>query len=518
MSNTNRPVRRPSTALVILLILAILLTWLAAAYFILRPDCPPDRALKTSLDAVLNGRRGELSGSLSGDAEAAALSCVPSGEARIRFRDARQDVVFSYLDTAALTQGLETEMQAALEQQVAQARLPSEIYDETKAFLPAVLEQAYNTALQQRLSHSEDYMRSETLSVGLHYSRGSWAVTDMAALDAFLTAPRDERPGYDAAAGRLSYIKFHYRLADLTSPGPVPDPGGFGSTTDPALVQSFLETEKARELINGQTMDWSPDKDFLPGSVIYFYLDDTILTIVWQEDEHGAVGTFAETFIADASQLRRKLADDSFGCMSYYYPTELSVQCNAVLALSGDFYDHPDRTYGVYAYNGQVMRSCLYEGETCYFNNKGDMLFSRAGDFASDADAQSFLDENGVMFSLSFGPILVDNGVDVTPGFYPLGEILDTYARCAVGQLGERHYLSMTINCQRPNNNVLVTLRQAADSMIAHGCYNAYTLDGGQTGSIIIGNQLINPVQFGVERRMSDIFYFATAIPEAQGS
>ena len=50
--------------------------------------------------------------------------------------------------------------------------------------------------------------------------------------------------------------------------------------------------------------------------------------------------------------------------------------------------------------------------------------------------------------------------------------------------------------------------------MIAHGCYNAYTLDGGQTGSIIIGNGLINPVQFGVERRMSDIFYFATAIPE----
>ena len=72
----------------------------------------------------------------------------------------------------------------------------------------------------------------------------------------------------------------------------------------------------------------------------------------------------------------------------------------------------------------------------------------------------------------------------------------------------------MTINCQSPDYYVYVTLRQAADSMIAHGCYNAYTLDGGQTGSIIIGNELINPVQFGVERLMSDIFYFATAIPE----
>ena len=53
-------------------------------------------------------------------------------------------------------------------------------------------------------------------------------------------------------------------------------------------------------------------------------------------------------------------------------------------------------------------------------------------------------------------------------------------------------------------------LRQAADSMIAHGCVNAYTLDGGQTGSILIGGQLINPVQFGAEREMSDIYYFAT--------
>ena len=139
---------------------------------------------------------------------------------------------------------------------------------------------------------------------------------------------------------------------------------------------------------------------------------------------------------------------------------------------------------------------------------------AREDQFETEAEAQAYLDENNIMFSLSFGPVMVENGVDVTPYDYPLGEIRDTYARCAIGQLGKLHYLAMTINCQSPDYYVYVTLRQAADSMIAHGCYNAYTLDGGQTGSIIIGNELINPVQFGVERRMSDIFYFATAIPE----
>lgn len=160
----------------------------------------------------------------------------------------------------------------------------------------------------------------------------------------------------------------------------------------------------------------------------------------------------------------------------------------------------PDRRYGLYAYDSKLMRSCLTAGQACLFTDSGDMLFTYENQFKTEAEAQAYLDENNVMFSLSFGPVMVEKGVDVTPYDYPLGEVRDTYARCAIGQLGKLHYLAMTINCQSPDYYVYVTLRQAADSMIAHGCYNAYTLDGGQTGSIILGNELINPVQFGVER------------------
>ena len=85
---------------------------------------------------------------------------------------------------------------------------------------------------------------------------------------------------------------------------------------------------------------------------------------------------------------------------------------------------------------------------------------------------------------LAFGPVLIDQGQDVTPYDYLFGEVREGYARCCVGQLGKLHYLMMTINCEYPDHDVYVTLRQAADSMIAHGCVNAYTLDGGQTGSI----------------------------------
>ena len=46
---------------------------------------------------------------------------------------------------------------------------------------------------------------------------------------------------------------------------------------------------------------------------------------------------------------------------------------------------------------------------------------------------------------------------------------------------------------------------------------NAYTLDGGQTGAIIMNDKLINRPDWGFQRHISDIFYFATAIPDGRG-
>ena len=71
----------------------------------------------------------------------------------------------------------------------------------------------------------------------------------------------------------------------------------------------------------------------------------------------------------------------------------------------------------------------------------------------------------------------------------------------------------MNINCGSGRYYHYATVRQAADAMLRRGCEKAYTLDGGQTAVTILGGQLINPVQFGEERRVSDIIYFATAIP-----
>ena len=46
----------------------------------------------------------------------------------------------------------------------------------------------------------------------------------------------------------------------------------------------------------------------------------------------------------------------------------------------------------------------------------------------------------------------------------------------------------------------------------------AYNLDGGQTSEIVFQNEPVNHVDFGYERTVSDIIYFATAIPESEVS
>ena len=507
--------RGKNTAKLIALILIVIIIAAGAAFFIMKPKADPAPQLESILLineelAAINSENVHplLAESFNETFETGIKSGISQS-----FRSAEAMVALRYLDVESLCMGLETEMQAILEGYVSQAKTPDEIYDAEKAFLPEVLESAYTKALATRLENADSYCKEAELNAQLKYSGGSWTMTNADDILDYSLASCDEMPGFEDAISRIEYIDFVYKLPDWTSPGPVADAACYGESYDAAEVMAVLESDKAQKLINGQELDFGPDRDFIPDTPIRYYLDDSLLTIVWQENEHGAVGTFAETFIADASQLRRKLADDNFGGQTFYYPTEFAQQTNAVLCCSGDFYDLPGRVYGVYAYNGQLLRSNLTAGQSCLFTDKGDMLFSYENQFASEEEAQTFIDENKVMFSLCFGPVLIDKGVDVTPYDYPIGEIRDTYARCAIGQLGERHYLSMTINCLSPNYYVYVTLRQAADSMIEHGCYNAYTLDGGQTGSIVLGGELINPVQFGAERAQSDCIYFATAIP-----
>ncbi len=493
----------------LLLLLLIPLVCAAAALALLRPKGDPAQSLQTALASLSVPADASLTG-LDAELEDAFGRCLryEFGPFEQKLRSASGTVTRTALDAGLLTAGLSDEMQAKLNARAAAAKRSAELYTEDGSVLPALCEAFYTEAMEAQLSHAEDYCRSVEIPVTMTFEGGEWK----ADLSAFVPEKLPNRPGFEAGAAALVVVPLHYTLP-RTGPGPVPDPACYGESDDPQVIARLLESPTAQRLINGQKLDFDPARDML-GRPVRWYLDETILALVWQQDEHGAIGTFAEVFIADASQLRRKIADDEFGSYQYYYPHEFAEQTNAVLACSGDFYNSGRADYGLYVYDGELMRCCVTAGQSCLFTDKGDMLFTYENQFASEDEARRFVKENNVKFSLTFGPVLIDDGRDVTPEDYPFGEVREGYARCAVGQLGERHYLMMTLNREWPDHDVLVVLRKAADSMIAHGCINAYTLDGGQTGSILLGGELINPVQFGTEREMSDIFYFATALTE----
>jgi exopolysaccharide biosynthesis protein len=305
---------------------------------------------------------------------------------------------------------------------------------------------------------------------------------------------------------------FVYTIPENALSGMEPDPEGYHESMEAAELAAFLQREEVQTLVDGRKLVWNADIERYPETPVRWYFDETILCIVWQEVEAQTVGTFSEVIIADGSQLRRKISADELWSFAFETTSQFAADTNAVLAFGGDFYYH-GRACGVGFYQRELYRFEPVTCDTCYITGEGELLFSYRRQFTDQSEAEAFAKENNVLFSLGFGPVLIDDGVDVTPEEYPWGEVNDTYARSALGELEPLHYLTMNMNCAEPGTPYynLATLRQAADAMVARGCRKAYALDGGQTATTVFGGSLINPVQFGWEKEISDIIYFASA-------
>lgn len=493
-------------------IIVLLIAGAVGAYFMLKPKTLPADDIRPIISAMVKESKKELGGDVLSNAVADELRCALSKDAEVNYHKATQEVRISYLDIDALTADLAPEMQAKIANYVENAFDPADVYNADGSYNSKLIDNAYSSVIMARLRDIGSYVRSDYLTLDLKYSGKQWHIVDDTALREALTVKLEEKPGCAEAAGKLEYVPFHYMLNSWTGPAPLPNQASYHETTDPAEVAALFDTRPAKYLINGQKTDFTADTEIAPGTVIHYYLDETIFAITWQEEEHGALATFSEIFLGDASQLRRKIAGDIFACYEFYPPSALAAQSNAVVAVSGDYYDVVDTVHGIYAYDGKARWCNLHEGQTCFFTDKGDMLFAFENQFSSDYEVQKFMDDNGCMFSVSYGPVIVKDGVDVTPQNYMLGEINATYARACIGQMGKLHYLAMTLNVYNPDYPEYVTVKQAAESMLAHGCTQAYNLNGGQNATIVMNNKVINPVQFGYEREMSDIFYFSTAL------
>ena len=213
---------------------------------------------------------------------------------------------------------------------------------------------------------------------------GSGKLNLMSGLDAYMNNAASD------ALSDLTYIRKIYTIDENATVAPVPNPDGFGTTDDPAVIQKLIDD--AWELLAGQDTIWSPDVDFVPGEPMRYYYDETILVIQWKEYIDGRCCTMAEVKLAHGSQLRRKIADDTYGSSVRLYASEIANAANSVIAINGDFYTF--RNLGITVYQRQLYRSDLDSVDTCFFDTTGNMIFSKAGQFADEASVKQFIEDN----------------------------------------------------------------------------------------------------------------------------
>lgn len=255
-----------------------------------------------------------------------------------------------------------------------------------------------------------------------------------------------------------------------------------------------------------------PQRQNYDGSPIDNYHDNTIDVKCWKEKMDGIVFNFAEVEIAHPSQFRRKLVDDVISKNHLDYPSKIFRQMNGVVGMSADYCAF--RSYGITVQYGNTVREIP--------NGSLDILiYDNDGNFTCMPDKQyaksEFSGGKNVMFTFSFGPTLVDDYQLNQSGKldnYIIARVKKPEPRAAIGQFGyEKRYLLCTAE-QTGGNGTGASVRRMAEVMQEKGVRVAYNMDGGQTATLMYHGDLFNTVAYGGQRKVSDILFFATAMPE----
>ena len=451
-----------------------------------------------------------------------SFSCELAGEMVVCDLDASVPVKISYADLSAVTSRAGEILDSELEALV-QSNPRRDVYNDDDTYRDWVIDEAYRSASEKAFSESPEMITRE-LVISLKYYDGMWNIQPSDELLSILGGgvcgfPSSERNILDKIAlysnnaksivlADLVYIPKLYSIPEDAIAGYEPCDDKYHELEDPFMI--YEVAAESDHLIGGADLAFDPGVTFAPGQKIYYYADDSIFTVVWKEFCNNCYCNFAEVFISDPSQFRRKIAGDTFGYSAQMYASSLAAEANAVVAMNGDFYKF--RSLGICVYDRVVYR-CEPSLDTCFIDSQGNMIFSYAGELKDKEAAQQFVDENDILFSLAFGPVLIDNGVPKPNLAYRIGETMQRYSRSAIGQIGEGHYLIMTIGHVYPYKECCI-LQGAQEIMMLKGCVNAYTLDGGQTAEVIWRDRPYSYVDWGVERTVSDVIYFATAVPE----
>lgn len=308
----------------------------------------------------------------------------------------------------------------------------------------------------------------------------------------------------------------------------------YAEDADVDFEEEDLDAEENGSKSSGNTLpiDFSPAP--APKAELYTedgYEDESItVKMEHREFDELTMIHIAYIQIADASQLRTGVYKPEKLASSKGYPVQvIARKYNPVIAINGDNYTNdPKKTTFEYRM-GQMIRS---KG-----NRKKDVLIiDDQGDFhlyiqsqglekgktkdgkVSWKNAEDWEAETGLKLvnAFTFGPALVKDGellqISDEYGYNPNGR----EPRAAIGQTGPLSYVLVIVEVKgdRFSGNCGLSQHKLAELMHELGCKQAFNLDGGNSAEMVFGDQIYRGMPSGSERDITDIIYFATAVPE----
>lgn len=283
---------------------------------------------------------------------------------------------------------------------------------------------------------------------------------------------------------------------------------GFLSLLIPSARAEAAEEESAYSLPVDTSAGMKPNPDLFTEAG---YEDASIrVQIENREVENGLIWRIAWVEIASPTQLRTAYFGKSVKSDTQNKISSLAPDKNAVIAMNGDNYAQEKAKHCFIVRMGEVRQTKLNK-------TKDILIIDENGDFhtfINSAGADTFEKDTGhkIVNAFMFGPALVKEGEVVNVkreyGFNPGGR----QPRSAIGQLDRLSYVMVIADNETGSDEQGVTHQELAEFMKELGCREAYNLDGGNSAVMMYNGKMLNNKK-GRERDVTDMIYFATAVP-----
>ena len=285
-----------------------------------------------------------------------------------------------------------------------------------------------------------------------------------------------------------------------------------------ALLRLLIPAAKAEEAPASLPIDLTPG--LTPNPAAYTedgYEDESISVRIEHivDDENNLSWRIAYVTVKDVSQLRTGVAGKKLSSEKTASVASMAKKYNAVLAINGDYFIN-DTQKKSYEYRmGEKIRSLPNA-------TKDLLLIDENGDFhivlKNEKEAQlreisAITAEHRVINAFTFGPALVKDGnllTCSTPYNYNANGDEPRLAFCQAGPLS--YVIVMAEG--RGGYAEGVTHQELANFIYDHvDCMQAYNLDGGNSGIMVLGDTIYK-ADHGTSklRDMNDCIYFATTV------